>query len=237
MNLQIFKLRSGEELICQVIEETKTKFKVSNPFIFKSSTMSDKHGSYDMTVLRDWLAQTNNKTVSIPKNHIVMQYEPKEDTKKLYELQLESEKTLEESIVSADSQQKMPTPAEENVFQDFLNAILQDAQQQMHSDDPWQDMHDFTPKGLSPRKRRKKQPVTEYEPGELDRHGIYVTMMIPSEAIMNLVTSGLLNPEDLLKMIKEVKKKNRFTGDEKKRGDFGNKFSDWNPDPGSDEYK
>ncbi len=62
-------------------------------------------------------------------------------------------------------------------------------------------------------------------------------MMIPSEAIMNLITSGLLNPEDLLKMIKEVKKKNRFTGDEKHRTDFGNKLSDWNPDPGSDEYK
>ena len=54
---------------------------------------------------------------------------------------------------------------------------------------------------------------------------------------MNLVTSGMLNPEDLLKMVKEVKKKNRFTGDEKNRTDFGNKFSDWNPDPGSDEYK
>lgn len=237
MNLQIFKLRSGEELICQVVEETKTKIKVINPFIFKSSTMSDKHGSYDMTVLRDWLAQTNDKTVSIPKNHIVMQYEPKDDTKKLYELQLESEKSLEESIVTTDSQQKLPSPAEENLFQDFLNAILQDTQH-VHPDDNWQDMNNFIPKSLSPRKRRKKpQPVTEFEPGELDRHGIYVTMMIPSEAIMNLITSGLLSPDDLLKMVKEVKKKNRFTGDEKKRNDFGNKFSDWNPDPGSDEYK
>lgn len=236
MNLQIFKLRSGEEIICQIVEETKTKITVSNPLIFKSSTMSDKHGSYDMTVLRDWLAQTNNKTISIPKNHIVVQYEPKDDTKKLYELQLESEKTLEESIVSTDGD-KMPMSSDENLFQDFLNAILQDAVQHPDHEDPWANLNDTTFKQMSPKKRKRKQPVNEISPGELDRHGIYVTMMIPSEAIMNLITSGLLNPDDLLKMVKEVKKKNRFTGDEKNRNDFGNKFSDWNPDPGSDEYK
>jgi hypothetical protein len=27
-----------------------------------------------------------------------------------------------------------------------------------------------------------------------------------------------------------------ITGDEKDRGDFGNKLSDWNPDPKSDDY-
>lgn len=235
MNLQIFRLRSGEELICQVIEETKTKIKISNPFYFKSSTMTDQHGSYDMTILRDWLAQTNDKTVSIPKNHIVLQYEPKEDTKKLYFLQLDSEKELEEKIVSSDTPPASDIESQQ-VFQDFMNAILQDAASQMDytNADPF--LNDSTPKR---KKKRKNQSFAhpEIEPGELDRHGIYVTMMIPSEAIMNLVTSGMLNPEDLLKMVKEVKKKNRFTGDEKNRTDFGNKFSDWNPDPGSDEYK
>ena len=236
MNLQIFRLRSGEELICQVIEETKTKIKISNPFYFKSSTMTDQHGSYDMTVLRDWLAQTNDKTVSIPKNHIVLQYEPKEDTKKLYSLQRDSEKELEEKIVSSDTPPASDIESQQ-VFQDFMNAILQDAASQMdynNSEPPF--LSDSTPKR---KKKRKSQSFAhpEIEPGELDRHGIYVTMMIPSEAIMNLVTSGMLNPEDLLKMVKEVKKKNRFTGDEKNRTDFGNKFSDWNPDPGSDEYK
>jgi hypothetical protein len=235
MNLQIFRLRSGEELICQVLEETKTKIKISHPFVFKSTSMSDQQGSYDMTVLRDWLAQTNDKTVSIPKNHIVLQYEPKQDTVQLYNLQLESEKTLEEKIVSADEPVGMEQmPAQEQIFQDFLNAILQDTAD--HFSDfmnPGFNLKDTTPK----RRKRKHVPQTEIAPGELDRHGIYVTMMIPSEAIMNLITAGILNPEDLLKMIKEVKKKNRFTGDEKNRTDFGNKLTDWNPDPGSDEYK
>ena len=66
---------------------------------------------------------------------------------------------------------------------------------------------------------------------------IMMQLYIPAESIMNLVTSGVIDPKTLLDMVKEVKKRNRFTGDEKTREDFGNKYSDWNPDPGSDEYK
>ena len=93
-----------------------------------------------------------------------------------------------------------------------------------------------------PRPRRRKShnnemPSPEMNPREMDRHGIYVSMMLPSEAIMNLITAGLLDPKDMLRMIKEVKRKNRFTGDEKERKDFGSKYSDWNPDPSSEEYK
>jgi hypothetical protein len=235
MNLQIFRLRSGEELICQVIEETKTKFKISNPFVFKSSTMTDKNGQYDMTILRDWLAQTNDKTVLIPKNHIALQYEPKEDTKKLYVLQLDSEKNLDERIVSSENESAANDLLEhEQLFHDFLNSLVQDVTQNQSDFADWNNPEH---KPLKGKRKKQKQPSVEFAPGELDRHGIYVTMMIPSEAIMNLITANILDPQDLLRMIKEVKRKNRFTGDEKNRSDFGNKMSDWNPDPGSDEYK
>jgi hypothetical protein len=53
---------------------------------------------------------------------------------------------------------------------------------------------------------------------------------------MNMITSGVIKPQVLLDMIEEVKKRNRFTGDEKDRKDFGDKFSDWNPDPNSEDY-
>jgi hypothetical protein len=69
-----------------------------------------------------------------------------------------------------------------------------------------------------------------------DRHMILMQFYIPSEAIMNLLTSGMLDPKVLKRMIKDVKKKNNFTGDETDRADFGNKSSDWNPDPQSDDY-
>lgn len=246
MNLKIFKLRSGEELICQVLEETKTKIKVVNPFIFKLSTVLDEQGSYDMTVLRDWLSQSNDKNATIPKNHIVMQYDPKGDTVKLYNLQLESEKNLKEEIVSMDrdiqKEQKefdsMMTTQEE-IMHDFLNSLFSDY---VPHNMPMNEMPKLShPSNMPKRKRRKNKnyniPSPEMNPEEMNSHGIYISMMIPAEAIMNLITAGLLNPEDLLAMIKEIKKKNRFTGDEKNRSDFGNKFSDWNPDPDSGEYK
>lgn len=245
MNLKIFKLRSGEEVIGQIIDEFKTKFIVSNPFVFRTSTMADHNGTYDMTVLRDWLIHTENKTMEIPKNHIVTQCDPKKDTEKLYHLQIETEKTLEEKVVSMDgddsafeepaSNSEAPTGSE-NIFQDFLNSLLHGG----ISDDTEKESNPY--ESARPRPRRRKShnnemPSPEMNPREMDRHGIYVSMMLPSEAIMNLITAGLLDPKDILRMIKEVKRKNRFTGDEKDRKDFGSKYSDWNPDPSSEEYK
>jgi uncharacterized protein YfkK (UPF0435 family) len=244
MNLKIFKLRSGEELICQVVEETKTKIKIINPLIFKLSTVLDENGSYDMTVLRDWLSNTTDKTAILPKNHIVMQHEPKQDTIKLYELQLESEKSLKEEIVSRDTdsvkQENFDSmmASQEQIMTDFLNSLFSDYVPQNINKSDTNNPFEFN----KPKRKRKNNknfnlPSPEMNPEEVHNHGIYISMMLPAEAIMNLITAGLLNPEDLLAMIKEIKKKNRFTGDEKNRSDFGNKFSDWNPDPDSQEYK
>jgi hypothetical protein len=91
------------------------------------------------------------------------------------------------------------------------------------------------------RKRKKKKKKTSMEnmiPEELqDRPMIYLNMIIPPEAIMNMVSSGIIDPDVLQEMIDQVKKRNKFTGDEKDRKDFGNKLTDWNPDPSSDDYK
>ena len=91
---------------------------------------------------------------------------------------------------------------------------------------------------MSEKKKKKETYPTDLEdPSELDRHMIMMQLYIPAESIMNLVTAGVIDPKTLLDMIKEVKKRNKFTGDEKTREDFGNKFSDWNPDPESNDYK
>ena len=97
----------------------------------------------------------------------------------------------------------------------------------------------------SPKKKSKKAkkkskqelPPDMTDENELDRHMIMMQMYIPAESIMNLITAGIIKPQVLLDMIEEVKKRNRFTGDEKERKDFGDKFTDWNPDPNSEDYK
>jgi hypothetical protein len=241
MNLKIFKLRSGEEIICQVKEETKTKYKILDPLVFKSTTSFDSHGSYDMTVLRDWLQHTKVKTIALPKNHIALEMDPTDDTVKLYTLQLDTERTINEKIVSIESEKEISKQIEntDDLFNEFLGSFLEDMTQalQPQNIEPPFANRQAPSKKWNKKNNTPKLPSPEMNPNELDRHGIYVTMMIPSESIMNLITSGLLNPKDLLKMIKEVKKKNRFTGDEVDRQDFGNKLSDWNPDPDSNDYK
>ena len=147
---------------------------------------------------------------------------------------LDKEVKYEEEIVTGDDLASKILddiqPSMDDVFDNIIDTMQQIQEEQKHQ-----------------RKRRKRRkssdkrpPVPDFDsliPEELkSRPMIYLSMVIPPETIMNLVTAGILDPEQLLQMIEEVKKKNNFTGDEKKRDDFGNKLSDWNPDPQSDDY-
>ena len=252
MLIKIFRLRSGEELISNILEENKRSYKVSNPMIFKSNMVSGPLGTpYDMTVLKDWLSNTSSKETLIPKNHIINSYDPSEETFKLYELQLQAHIEKQKIIKTDSMSTKSNTPflplnssEEANLFEDFLGAILGDLSEKYDTSKAPTDNseEDFLYDEENQKKKRKrskrKNPdlSPEMDEDELERSGIYISMMIPGEIIMNLVTAGILSPKDLLKMIKETKKRNRFTGDEVDRKDFGNKYSDWNPDPSSDDY-
>jgi hypothetical protein len=245
MNIKIFRLRSGEELISEILEENKSSFKIQNPMIFKTDLVpGPMGGAYDMTVLKDWLVNTTSKNTSLPKNHIVSIYDANEDSLKLYNLHLQSGEEKQKIVNTKDIMPGKTLEDQEasDIFHDFLGAILEDVADQM-SDSPIVDLEQsFEPEPTEKKRRRKakrrKQNVSpEMEDDEVERSGIYMSMMIPGETIMNLVTAGILNPKDLIKMVNETKKRNRFTGDEKDRKDFGNKYSDWNPDPKSDDYQ
>jgi len=227
MNLRVLKLRSGEEIACEVLQETSENIVISKPMIFKTESMPDMLGRIvTVTSLQDWLGNTTNKTINLPLNHVVFTSEPNESTTKMYTLEIEKEKVQEE--VKSKLQEKMN---DADLFGMFLEQLM-DRSEEIET----------TPTKRS-RRKAKKAPKKEYLPpdmvdeNELDRHMIMMQLYIPAEAIMNLITSGILKPETLLEMIKEVKKRNRFTGDEKNRKDFGTKLSDWNPDPNSDDYK
>ena len=238
MNLKILKLRSGEEIISQIIEETESTVKIFQPMYFNIlSTFNDEGMPCDVTTLHDWLINVEDKNVSLPMNHIAFMSEPNKDTKKLYEMESVKEfskdiyqTSVEETENTSSSKLKL-NEKDADVFGMFLEQLIN------------QSMNNLPPASESrnpPRKKRKSKkdylPPDMEDESELDRHMIMMQLYIPAESIMNMVTSGLLDPKVLLDMIKEVKKRNRFSGDEKHRGDFGNKFSDWNPDPNSDDY-
>jgi len=228
MNLKVLKLRSGEEIACEVLEETSDKLIISRPMIFKFDSMMDLTGkTIDVTSLENWLGNNTSKNITIPTNHIVFISEANESTIKLYNYELSKEK-----VKSTTNDNKV---VDSDLFGMFLENMLKDMASSTHDF-----VQDSTPKQ---RKKAKRPSKKEYLPpdmtdeSELDRHMIMMQLYIPAEAIMNLITAGILDPKTLLKMISEVKKRNKFTGDEKDRRDFGSKLSDWNPDPNSDDYK
>lgn len=240
MNLKVLKLRSGEEIAGQILEETDSTIKVFQPMVFRTLQSYDNEGRpCDVTTLHDWLVNMEDKTVLLPLDHIAFMSEPSKDTKKLYEMEsarefdTENVKTVVKDNESTANQELQMDIHDADMFGKFLEDLFSNLQSQTpKTPDPLDK--------VSKRKKRTKKdliPADMTDESELDRHMIMMQLYIPAEAIMNLITSGLLEPKVLLDMIKEVKKRNRFTGDEKNRGDFGNKLSDWNPDPNSDDYK
>lgn len=240
MNLKILKLKSGEEIAGQILEENDSIVKIFQPMIFRVVSSFDNDGNpCDVTTLHDWLMNTDEKQVSLPMNHITFIMEPNKETKQLYEL--ESIKEFDKNNFKTSVQE---SKIEKNIKMnekdaDLFGAFLQDLLDSASSMEKWNKMEEspLTPKRKRKTPKKNVLPPDMTDENELDRHMIMMQLYIPAEAIMNMVTSGLLDPRILLDMIKEVKKKNRFTGDEKHRKDFGDKLSDWNPDPNSDDYK
>lgn len=236
MNCKILKLSNGEELIADVQEDSE-KYIINNPMVFLTSSMIDDNGiPVDVTFMKDWLNNSDIKTIELNKDRVVAVTTASKKCIHHY--------TLEKEKFEADM--KMKNELTDKEYQQFMNDIDNMVSKFIESqDEPELPFEDETPfeelermhKRRKKRRKRKKQTNSSLIPEELqDRPMIYLNMVIPPEALMNLITSGIIDPEILQVMIDEVKKKAKFTGDEKNRKDFGNKFSDWNPDPKSDDY-
>ena len=158
MNIKIFRLRSGEELISEILEENKSSFKIQNPMIFKTDLVpGPMGGAYDMTVLKDWLVNTTSKNTSLPKNHIVSIYDANEDSLKLYNLHLQSGEEKQKIVNTKDIMPGKTLEDQEasDIFHDFLGAILEDVADQM-SDSPIVDLEQsFEPEPTEKKRRRK----------------------------------------------------------------------------------
>jgi hypothetical protein len=236
MNLKILKLRSGEEIACEVLEENESNIKIHRPMIFKTMSSYDPMGrSVEVISLHDWLMTTDIKDIDLPMNHIVFMTNPNSNTQKLYEMESVREfdsKTTEATIEDNTPKDKM---TDADLFGSFLEDFIKSSVESIEDQ-----IADIPP---PPKRKKRKNKKSNYLPpdmtdeNELDRHMIMMQLYVPSESIMNLVSSGIISPKVLQDMLDEVKKRNRFTGDEKENKNFGNRFSDWNPDPNSDDYK
>lgn len=240
MNCKILKLNNGDEIIANV-EEIEDKIVIDQPMIFLTSTMTDHMGRpVDVTFLKDWLNHSDTKKIEIEKTKIVMMTDASKKSIEFYDLEKAKSAQTEEAVIEGDGRSFDQLIAEmDKLMNDISDAELNEMSEQERNINDYSEMEEeeYRRKKKRRKKRRSTNPNSMIPEELQNRPMIYMNMIIPPEAIMNLISSGVLDPDMIQAMIDQVKKKNKFTGDEKTRQDFGNKFSDWNPDPSSDDYK
>lgn len=235
MNCKILKLSNGEELIADV-EEQSDSFLIHNPMIFLTSTMSDMSGiPVDVTFLKDWLNNSDNKSINIQKDRVVAITDAGKKTLEYYNIEKKKNDSDQKEI--SDEEMKNFIENVDKMVEDLFQAKQEEEMNNYDESTPYEEYEEQLERKRRKKRKKKKESPFNMIPKEFqERPMIYLNMVIPPEALMNLISAGILDVEMIQTMVDEVKKKNKFTGDEKTRKDFGNKFSDWNPDPKSDDY-
>ena len=90
IDLRLLKLRSGEEILTQIVGKKRGKIVVSRPLKINSSIVTDPFSGVKRNTIfmSDWLGYSNEIQTDIPTNFIVLNLTPDSDIIKLYEKQL-----------------------------------------------------------------------------------------------------------------------------------------------------
>ena len=241
---KIIKLKSGEELIATVSETDAGKFLLDKPMVFKTIMISDQHGlPREGVVLKNWLVFGKETQTTIPSDFIATMLDPTGDVVSHYlaekERQIDSNfenKNLDDFVTK--QKKTPPSPEEyEDMISDMFASIFKDL-----------DLEEET--------KSKRRPKNKSNKNDMDKdHIIHMNMVFGPQVLAFMINEGLIDPGDIMEMIehfelsknksKKRKRKNnresindkKFTGDQTDRKDFGNKWTDWNPNPDSTDYK
>jgi len=242
---RILKLRSGEEIIARIRGEQEGKLILERPMVFKSVMVASPYGTQkEITVLKNWLSFTNAIETKIPKDFIATYLEPDHTVVELYNLEKEKEDVNPPSprkIIDAKDINKEDSPHPSDSLNDMMSKM---------TDENVRDMMNMIGDDI------ENMPFPpDAEEGE---HMISLSMFLPPEALLSLVEAGLLDIEDVQKMIdimsnppKQETPKHpfgqwktwfqksdgidgKYTGDDEERkssDDYGQQWEDWSPDP------
>jgi len=209
---RVLKLQSGEELIAKIKGRHKTKIILDTPMIFQTTSRSDMFGqTKEITFLKDWLSNTSEDTIAIPENFIISWLKPSYNVTKLYDIErkLKTEDKLRDKL-------KPPTNP--------ISPINQTPQVPPFNMDKLLEAFDAIDKDNG-----------EDKP-------FFMHMMIPPDMVKDLFEQGLLDDimddelEDRIDAFHEEVNDHKYTGDDTNDPNYGNRWTDWNPDPNNDEY-
>jgi len=234
---KVIKLRSGEELIAEIASSENDKVTLLKPMVFKSIVLPDPMGMpKEGIVLKNWLAFGNQTETTIPSDFIATILEPTQDVVSYYLAEKEKQGGYEKTPLDEFTNQIKPkiTPEQDMSAADYEDMISE--------------MFDTIFNGMTEPKKNDSKPGKKKKKAK--EEVIHMSMVFSPQALAFMINEGMIDPRDIMDMIKHFnldkpkKKKNnresindqKYTGEQKDREDFGNKWTDWNPDPSSDEY-
>jgi len=223
---KIIKLKSGEDIIGTVRTSKDGNVKVYRPMIFKSIVQSDLFGNMkELFMLKNWLMLSDDKLAIISKDAINTIINASVDASTLYEAEKNKQNEPKQKA-------KKPNPMELSEAQaglDPFDIIDKHIQELLEKSDKMYEQ-DSNVKDLAKRKPDDKM--------------VFMNMIFSPEVLVELLRSGILDRKEFGEMINQITNGNgegmnpgKFTGNKKDKKNFGNDWTDWNPDPSSDDYK
>ncbi len=241
---RIMKLRSGEEIITRIVNSTKDKLTVERPMCFRSLMIQDYYGTpKEILVMKNWIPLSVENKIEIPKDSIMSYMTPNPDAISLYE----SEKEKEDTKIKLSEFKKANPPEDDEEFKKMMKYLSENTQK----------LDDMMKEIENP----EAKPKDKAPSGKDDM--IFMNMMFPPEMLIDLIESDVLDPEIFGEMYQDIKKNmkrkkkpsvppknkkatkkstkeeqsDKYTGEDKKHKDYGNRWTDWNPDLSSEDYK
>lgn len=237
---KILKLKSGEEIIARIKNSTKTKLSVERPMCFRSFMIQDHFGNpKEILIMKNWIPLSVENSIDIPVDHVVSFMNPNPDAIKLYETEKEKED------VKGKITQFKDEASEEEEFKKMMKYLSDNTEK---LDDLMKDIENAEKENSKEKPKNSKEDM------------IFMNMMFPPEMLVDLIESEIIDPEIFGEMYEDIKKSKKkkkpaspkgkkqektsfegnsgkYTGDQKNRKDYGNKWTDWNPDLSSEEYQ
>lgn len=231
---KILKLKSGEDLIGSVRLSKDGSIKIHRPMVFKSIVTQDMFGGMrEVFMLKDWLILSEEKIAAIAKDSINTIVSASKEISSLYE----QEKMKDDTRLLKPKQPKSTSPIQQakddiqrakndiNDMKDLLRLVEEMTTDPNKIPEEESNLKDFA----NPQKGDKM---------------VFMNLVFSPEVIVELLKSGLLDRKELGAMINEITNENgegmhpnKYTGDKKDKKDLGNKWTDWNADPNSEDYK
>ena len=216
---KILKLSNGEEIIAKIVGKDNGRIILENPMVFKTTFRPDMFGqSKEITFLGDWLANTNSKITKISENFIMNWLTPSREVAHLYDLE--------------QTRRSTNFPKTKNDMNKWPNVWGPGGKPVNGKESDIFNMLDELMKDTSDTDKNEQY--------------VFMHMMLPPDALKEMMDSGIFDEieEEILNQLNgeidddfhEETNDHLYTGDDETNPEYGNRWTDWDPNPFNDEY-